>query len=41
MIKDVFRESKGEIVESREAKTAIGKETATIFKSYLKNNVGE
>jgi len=35
MVEDVFREGKGEIVESREAKTAIGKRTALLFKKHL------
>jgi len=35
MIEDVFREAKGEIVESKEAKTAIGKRTAQLFKKFL------
>lgn len=35
MIEDVFREAKGEIVESKEAKTAIGKRTVLLFKKHL------
>lgn len=35
MIEDVFREAKGEIVESKEAKTAIGRATAKLFKQSL------
>lgn len=35
MIEDVFREAKGEIVESKEAKTAIGKKTVLLFKKHL------
>lgn len=35
MIEDVFREAKGEIVESREAQSAIGKRTARLFKEQL------
>lgn len=35
MIEDVFREAKGEIVESKEAKVAIGKVTARLFKARI------
>jgi hypothetical protein len=35
MIEDVFREAKDEIVESKEAKTAIGKKTVLLFKKHL------
>lgn len=35
MIEDVFREAKLEIVESKEARTAIGKRTARLFKEHL------
>jgi len=35
MIEDVFREAKGEIVESKDARTAIGKRTARLFKERL------
>lgn len=35
MIEDVFREAKGEIVESKEARTAIGKRTVLLFKKHL------
>jgi hypothetical protein len=35
MIEDVFREAEGEIVESREAKSAISKKTADLFKFKL------
>jgi hypothetical protein len=35
MTDDVLREGAGEIVDSREARAAIGKKTAQIFKSYL------
>lgn len=41
MIEDVYREAKGEIVESKEAKTAIGKRTAIMFKSRLKASLHE
>lgn len=37
MIEDVFREAKGEIVESKEARTAIGKRTVLLFKKHLNN----
>ncbi len=36
MIEDVLREGAGEIVDSREARTAIGKKTAELFKAKLK-----
>lgn len=35
MIEDVFREAKGEIVESKDARSAIGKRTARLFKERL------
>lgn len=35
MIEDVFREAEGEIVESKEAKAAIGRATAKLFKQSL------
>jgi RNA ligase-like protein len=35
MVEDVFREAKGEIVESKDARTAIGKRTARLFKERL------
>lgn len=35
MIEDVYREANGEIVESKDAKTAIGKRTAAMFKDRL------
>lgn len=35
MWEDVRREAKGEIVESREARTAVGRRTATMFKARL------
>lgn len=37
MIEDVFREAKGEIIESKEARTAIGKRTVLLFKKHLNN----
>lgn len=36
MIEDVIRESAGEIVESKEARKAIGKKTMKLFKEYLR-----
>lgn len=36
MIEDVLREAAGEIVDSKEARTAIGKKTAELFKATLK-----
>ena len=41
MIADVYREAKGEIVESPEASKAIGKKTALMFKQYLKDKMAE
>jgi hypothetical protein len=41
MIEDIVREAKGEIVDSREARTAIGKHTAKLFKAKLKKGLGE
>jgi hypothetical protein len=35
MIEDVVREAAGEIVDSREARAAIGRKTAEVFKAYL------
>lgn len=35
MVEDVFREAKDEIVESKDARTAIGKRTARLFKERL------
>jgi hypothetical protein len=35
MVEDVYREAKGEIVESREATTAIGRKTVELFKAHL------
>ncbi len=35
MIEDVYREAKGEIVESKDAEAAIGKRTAILFKERL------
>lgn len=39
MIEDVYREGKGEIVESKEAEKAIGKRTAVSFKELIKNKM--
>ena len=38
MVEDVFREGAGEIVESKEAKQAISKKTAQMFKQYLQDS---
>jgi phosphotransacetylase len=40
MIEDVYREGKGEIVESDAVKKAISKKTAGMFKQYLKQKAG-
>ncbi len=41
MIDDIYREAKGEIVESRDAQKAIGNKTVKLFKQYLqKKNTG-
>lgn len=37
MVEDVYREAKGEIVESREASTAIGRKTVELFKAHLQD----
>lgn len=39
MIEDVYREAKGEIVESKEAKNAIGARTGKLFKEWVKNQL--
>ena len=41
MIEDVEREGKSEIVESKEARKAIGRKTVEIFKAFLKNRLKE
>lgn len=41
MIKDIEQEAKGEITESREAKTAIGKRTAKLFKQMFIDTLKE
>ncbi len=40
MIADVYREAKGEIVESEAVRKAIGKKTAGMFKQYVKQKAG-
>lgn len=37
MIEDVLREGVGELIDSREARAAIGKKTAELFKAHLKS----
>ena len=37
MVEDIYREAKGEIVESGKVKTLIGKKTALMFKQLIKN----
>lgn len=39
MIEDVYREAAGEIVESKEAKTAIGSRAGKLFKERMKNRL--
>lgn len=39
MVEDVYREAKGEIVESKEVRAAIGKRTADLFKQRLKDSL--
>ena len=41
MIEDVYREGEGEIVESKEVNSCIGKATAILFKRYLQSHIGE
>jgi len=41
MIEDVTREAKGEIVDSPDARKAIGKRTADLFKAREKNKLKE
>lgn len=41
MIEDVYREGQGEIVESREAKAAIGSNTARLLKKELQRRITE
>jgi hypothetical protein len=35
MVEDVYREAKGEIVESKEAQRAISKRTVELFKAFV------
>ena len=39
MIDDIMREGKGELVDSREARAAIGKYTAYLFKQHIYKNI--
>lgn len=39
MTEDVLREAAGEIIDSKDARTAIGKKTAEIFKAYLMSRI--
>lgn len=39
MVEDVYREGKGELVESREATAAIGRKTAELLKKHLMSRV--
>lgn len=39
MVEDVYREAKGEIVESREAVTAIGRKAVELFKAHLQETL--
>jgi hypothetical protein len=39
MVEDVYREAKGEIIESREVTKFIGSKTATMFKKRLQNKI--
>ena len=41
MIEDVYREGKGEIIESKEASKAIGQKTVQLFKQKLQNRLKE
>ena len=41
MMEDVFREGAGEVVDSREARSAVGKATANLFKQRLKSALYE
>lgn len=40
MIADVYKESKGEIVESKEVSTAIGRKTVELWKKHIKSKAG-
>lgn len=37
MVEDVYREAKGEIIESKEVRNRIGKRTVELFKNYLES----
>jgi hypothetical protein len=39
MVADVLREGSGEIVDSREARTAISKKTAELFRKHLNDSI--
>lgn len=39
MIEDIFREAQGEIVESKEARAAVGRATAKLYKTYLQKGL--
>ncbi|CAN2047832.1 hypothetical protein GMMP1_510006 [Candidatus Magnetomoraceae bacterium gMMP-1] len=39
MIEDVYREAKGEIIESKEVRKAISSKTVSLFKNKLKNDL--
>ena len=40
MVADVYREASGEVVESRDATTAIGRRTAGMFREWLQAQIG-
>jgi hypothetical protein len=40
MVTDVYREASGEVVESRDATTAIGRRTASMFREWLQEQIG-
>jgi hypothetical protein len=39
MVADVYREAAGEIVEGRDATTAIGRRTASLFREWLQAQI--
>ena len=39
MVEDIYREGRGEIVESKEARTAIGTSTVKLFKAELSSRL--
>lgn len=41
MVEDVLREGSGEVVDSRDARAAIGRRTAEMFKALLRQRLGE